>query len=119
MISQQQSAFVPGRLISDNILVAYEALHTMNTRMKGKKGYMAAKLDMSKAFDRVEWKFLEEIMRKIGFADPWIALIMKCVTSVSYSVMVNGTPYGTITPTRGLRQGIRYPHISFSCVPRV
>jgi hypothetical protein len=57
IISKQQSAFVPRRLISDNILVAYKALHTMATRMKGKKGYMAIKVDISKAYDRVEWSF--------------------------------------------------------------
>jgi hypothetical protein len=69
VISQQQSAFLPGRLITDNVLVAYEALHTMSTRMKGKKGFMAIKLDMSKAYDKVKWSFLEAIMRKLGFAD--------------------------------------------------
>jgi len=103
IISQHQSAFLPGRLISNNILVAYEALHTMDTLMKGKKGFMAIKLDMSKAYDRVEWTFLEEIMRKLGFAEEWIRLLMTCVSSTSYSVLINGTPIGHISPTRRLR----------------
>lgn len=54
------------------MLVAYEALHTMKTWMRGRKGFMAIKLDMSKAYDRVEWPFLEAIMGKMGFAEHWI-----------------------------------------------
>ncbi|XP_062152877.1 uncharacterized protein LOC133861169 [Alnus glutinosa] len=65
IISQEQSAFLPGRLITDNILVAFEALHTMDTRLKGREGFMAMKLDMSKAYDRLEWDFLEAMMRKL------------------------------------------------------
>jgi hypothetical protein len=53
----------------------------------------------------VEWDYLEAIMHKLGFAGPWINRIMQCVKSVSYSVLINGTPYGRITPTRGIRQG--------------
>jgi hypothetical protein len=80
----------------DNVLVAYEALHSMDTRMKGQKGFMAVKLDMSKAYDRVEWGFLEGMMRTMGFAEKWIRLIMQCVSSVTYSVLVNGVPQGLI-----------------------
>ncbi|XP_059436470.1 uncharacterized protein LOC132169451 [Corylus avellana] len=104
IISCNQSAFIPGRLISDNILAAYETPHTMHSRMYGRVGYMALKLDMSKAYDRVEWLFLEKVMRKMGFESRWVNLVRKCVTIVSYSVIVNGTPVGLFKPSRGIRQ---------------
>ena len=105
IISPTQSAFILERLITDNLLVAFEALHTMNGRIRGRQGYMALKLDISKAYNRVEWAFLEEMMRRLGFAECWINLIMTCVNTVSYSILINGQPHGHIIPTRDLRQG--------------
>lgn len=90
IIFKTQSAFIPSRLITDNVLVAYEALHTMASRLKGKKGYMAIKLNMSKAYDKVECDFLEAIIRKLGFADQRISLIMTCVKSMTYSILITG-----------------------------
>ena len=71
----------------------------------GKKGALALKLDISKAYDQVEWLFLQGIMQKMGFSDRWIERVMSCVTTSSFSVLVNGKPYANILPSRGLHQG--------------
>lgn len=76
IISMNQSAFIPGRMITDNVIAAYETLHSMNSRMTGKAGYIALKLDMSKAYDRVEWGFRKFVMERLGFAAKWISLVM-------------------------------------------
>ena len=105
IISETQSAFVNDRLITDNVLVAFEAVHHISQRKTGKTGEMALKLDMSKAYDRVEWVCLDKIMEKLGFHPRWQSLMMQCISSVTYSVKINGKPWGHITPSRGLHQG--------------
>src|ERR1044072_7907914 len=77
----------------------------MQNKASGQEGIMALKLDMSKAYDRVEWNFLHATMEKMGFPTHWVVLIMKCVRTVSFSVLINGNPYAVFNPHRGLRQG--------------
>ena len=118
IISPNQSAFTPGRLISDNILIAYEAFHAMH-RDPRVGGAMTLKLDMAKAYDRVEWEFLHGVMLRMGFRRPWIETVMRCVSSATFSVLINGAPSGHITQARGFAKGILYPLTCSSFVQRV
>ena len=102
IITEHRSAFTKDRLIFDNNLIAFESLHNMQNHKSTKEGYMAIKLNMSKVYDRVEWPFLECVMKKLGFNERWITLMMLCMSSVSYSILINGAPQGFIRPTRGI-----------------
>ena len=86
-------------------MVTFETLHYMRNHRNGKIGFMALKLDMSKVYDQVEWTYMEKLMVKIDFQDNLVKLMMKCITTASYLVLINGEPHGDIIPTRGLRQG--------------
>lgn len=113
IISDTQAAFTQGRLISDNILIAHELLHALNSKNKCSKEFIAVKTDISKAFDRVEWSFLENALKILGFSETWINRIMTCVSTVSYQVLINGHPFRNIEPTREASDKVTlYRHIS-------
>lgn len=85
--------------------MAYEMTHFLKNKQKGRDGYLSLKLDMSKAYDRVEWGFIQAMMLKLGFHHDFVGLIMKCVKSVKYHINVNNELTEIIIPGRGLRQG--------------
>ena len=106
-----------GRLIIDNVLMAFEMMHQINLKKTWAKGEMALKLDMSKAYDKVEWACLDKIMEKLWFHSRWRSLMMQCISSVTYAICINGKPSGHIILTRGLRQGdLLSPYLFLLCV---
>ncbi|XP_058772225.1 uncharacterized protein LOC131646083 [Vicia villosa] len=84
-VLEEQSAFVEGRSFLDNAMLAIEIIHALKRKTRGNKSHLALKIDISKAYDRMDWGFLQGILGKMGFASKSIHWIMMCVISVPYS----------------------------------
>ena len=104
LVSPLQSAFVLGRRCVDNAIVVQEIIHTLSMK-KGRVGYMAIKVDLEKAYDKTEWSFIREVLINANLPHNLISLIMRCVSSVSTSILFNGGNMEPILPSRGIRQG--------------
>ena len=103
IISVNQSAFIPRCIITDNALVAFKTFHVMKRKRGRDKHYFALKLDMSKAYDKVAWGFLERIMLCMSFSDCWVRrIIISCISSVSFAFRLNRHIFGHVSPTRGI-----------------
>lgn len=115
IIEDSQSAFVLRRLITDNALIAFENFHFLKKRKVGRKGFMVLKLDMSKAYDRIKWRFLHRVLQCLCFPSQMTSLIMKCVTSISYYVVVNGIPGPYFSPQWGTRRPFITIFVYYMC----
>lgn len=98
-----QSAFIPGRILSDNIILSHELVKGYTRKHLSPRCMI--KVDIQKAYDSLEWVFLEQMLKELGFAERMITWIMICVTTVNYSFLINGVLSNTMESKRGIRQG--------------
>lgn len=104
IISLNQGAFVEGCWIAENMVIPHELAHKVK-KHKRKSGMMLLKVYMRKAYDQMEWKFIRKMLRQWGFSEDVSSMIMSCITSVEYNLLINDSKNGMITPRKGLRQG--------------
>ena len=91
-----------GRQILDVVLIANEA---MDSRLKDNVRGVLCKLDIEKTYDHISWSFLLAVLKKMGCGERWIKWIDWCISTVKFSVLINGSPSGFFQSSRGLRQG--------------
>ena len=105
VFSENQSAFIPERIITENILITHEVLNYLKISTAEKRCGMAIKTDVSKAYDRLEWNFIQSVLEKMGFHQTWIHWMMQCIKTISYSFLINNVVSGKFLPQRGIPQG--------------
>lgn len=104
IISKNQSAFVRNRLIDDNTNIDFETFHFINKINKGRKWYMGIKLDMTKAYDRLDWNLIHLNLLRLGFPRKIIKTILNCINIVSFSILINGTHIIRLCLAKGITQ---------------
>ena len=111
-----QYAFLKGRHISDCILLASECVNLLDNKCFG--GNVAIKFDVAKAFDTLNWDFLDRVLRAFGFHDTFVQWVRVILSSARLSILFNGSPFRFFGCSRGVRQGILYPFFFFVLLKR-
>ena len=116
LVSPLQSTFVLGRRSVDNAIVVQELIHTISSK-NSKVGYMTIKVDLEKAYDKIELSFIQEVLINANLPQNLVSLIMSCVLSISTSILFNGGNVEPILPSRGIRQGdLLSPYLFILCM---
>jgi len=102
IILKEKTSYVEGRQILNNIIQAHEVVHSLKSN---KQVGMIIQLDLAKAYDKLSWAYIREILKAYGFDQNRIRWVMALVTSTSFSILLNGAPSRTFTPFRWHRQG--------------
>ncbi|GJT84887.1 ALP1-like protein [Tanacetum coccineum] len=110
VVGDVQNAFIKGRFILDGVLIANE---TVDFIKKTKRKCLAFKVDFEKAYDSINWRFLDDIMKRMGFGSKWCKWVLNCLESASTSILVNGSPTEEFVLERGVRQGDPLSHFIF------
>lgn len=119
LVSPTQGSYVPGRQISDNVVIFQEVIHSMRSK-QGRTSFMAIKIDLEKAYDRLKWSFIHDTLLEMRIPKKFIDIIMKCVSSSSMRVLWNGEPTHSFSPSRGIRQGDPLsPYLFVMCMERL
>ena len=101
LISPEQSGFVEGRQFLDGVVLVHKVLHSLkSSRIPG----MMIKLDIAKAYEKLNWEFLEKMLGAYGFSPGWVDWIMSLVSSPFFNILLNGSPTSSFQPSRGIRQ---------------
>jgi len=101
-VSEEQTRYVEGRQILNNIIQAHEVVHSLKTN---KQAGRIIQWDIVKAYDKLSWSYIRKVLKAYGFDHNWIKWVMDLVTTASCSILLNGSPSRTFRPSRGLRQG--------------
>lgn len=116
LVKENQTAFVAGREIGDNVILLREVLNTFKSR-DYKQHAFCLKTDLSKAFDKMSWRFVKELLPHYGLPAQFVSWIMECITSAELTILFNGYGDGSIKPKRGLRQGCALsPYVFILCM---